>query len=168
MCGWILLSILLLLALLVQTIRITDMKGDIFRKKCRIELIERGEKILADRLSNMTVSRDYYAEMFEDSKTDTSTLRDKVSNLEEKLKADEEGWKLSLSRREAAVKYLTDRVEDLERQKLLKSEIRLVDGLEDLVRFVAANQWLMESHRAFAEAVASVGEVAESITERED
>jgi len=85
MCGWILLSILLLLALLVQTIRITDMKGDIFRKKSLIELNERDEKHLADRLQDMTVSRDHYAEMYQDACDEMTALHQQVSRMKDDL-----------------------------------------------------------------------------------
>ena len=66
------------------------------------------------------------------------------------------------------MKQLKSRVNDLERRQCLKSHTRLSDGLGELIRFISANQWIMENNKSLAEAVASVSEVAEAITERED
>lgn len=150
MCGWILLSILLLLALLVQTIRITDMKGDIFRKKSVIELNERDEKILADRLNNMTVSRDSYAS--------------KLSRLEDDV---QKGNALALKLNREIINLKQQNRKLISRQKP-NSIAYLKSGMCDIARFIASNQWMMEESKSLAEAVASVSEVAEAITERED
>jgi hypothetical protein len=182
MFAWILLSILLLLALLGQTIRITDMKGDIFRQKSLTELNERDEKNLADRLQDMTVSRDHYAEMYQDACDEMTALHQQVSRMKDdldqetalssRLISDKEKTiqrlNQSLSQQQTAVRQLKDRVNDLERRQCLKSHTRLSDGLGELMRFVSANQWIMENNRTFAEAVASVSEVAEAIAEREN
>ena len=164
MCGWILLSILLLLALLVQTIRIIDMKGDVFRKKSLIELNERDEKHLADRLNNMTVSRDSYADLYTDACEAIKDGNSKLSRLEDDV---QKGNALALK--------LNREIIDLKQQnrKLISwqkpnSIAYLKSGMCDIARFIAANQWMMEESKSLAEAVASVSEVAASITEREN
>lgn len=171
-----------LVAFTIQTVRLGN-------RDIEIACLRNGEANLLrqrddyyQRLQDTTVSRDGYAAMYEDAceaiedgNTKLSRLRDdldecKTLNSRSVIDKDKTIRHLtdSLSQQQTAVKQLKSRVNDLERRQCLKSHTRLSDGLGELIRFISANQWIMENNKSLAEAVASVSEVAEAITERED
>ena len=76
-------------------------------------------------------------------------------------------------RAEAAAKDLRDALiqcKTLRRSSVpsLNSQGSLAEGLAKIVRFVGANQWLIEKHPELESAFTSVGEVAESIQNDRD
>lgn len=171
-----------LIALAIQTLRIGDLKCDVAcLKNGEVNLVRQREGYY-QRLQDMTASRDHYAEMCDNANEEISRLNTKLQVVESSLRDEETSSSQVLSDKQRVISHLTDslshrdnavrelktKVNDLERRQTLKNHVRLTEGLTEIIRFVAANQWTMENNKAFAEAVASVGEVAVNITERRE
>jgi len=166
--AWIIFGIIFSVLTVMQALRLIDRDRTIKSLKTAEANLHWQRESYYEKLQDMTVSRGHYAEMYQDACDEITALNQQVSRLQKDL--DEETAKCSMiiSRKDATIQELRDHITALRKNRAIVSAGHLQSGLTYLMRFVAANQWMMENDIVFAEAVASVGEVAEAITERED
>ena len=93
--------------------------------------------------------------------SDTQWLKAEANHLKvEYAESQGNAARLSFKNMELSKQIKSDRV--------ITSDTNLTAGLSGLIRFIGANQWLLEKDKDFLQAVASVGEVAQEIEERNE
>lgn len=150
--------------LLIQTLRIGDLKATESSLRIGADNLVKQRESYYEKLQDMTVSRDGYAAMYEDACEAIEDGKDKLSRLQDDV---QKGHTLALKLNREIIDLKQQNRKLSGRQKP-KSVAYLQSGMCEIARFIAANQWMMEENKSLAEVVASVGEVAEAITERED
>jgi hypothetical protein len=173
--AWIIFGIIFSVLTVIQTLRLIDKDRTITSlRNCEANLLWQRDSYY-QKLQDMTVSRDSYADLYtdaceaiKDGNEKISRLSTRISVLESDLRDEEASSGQLLEDKAKVIQELQDRISILSRTRECVSVGHLQSGLTCLMRFVAANQWMMENDMVFAEAVASVSEVAEAITERED
>jgi len=158
----------LVILLLVQTLRIGDLKQTERSLRTSADiLVGQRERYYTEKHDEMAKVRTFRS-LYDDAREEITRLSSRILVLESELRDEEVSSGQLLEDKAKVIQELQDRLAILRKTRECVSAGHLQSGLTYLMRFVAANQWMMENNKSLAEAVASVSEVAEAITERED
>lgn len=158
----------LLIVVFLLTVTTANLKKDNTIKTIAIKNLSKQSDRYYDEKHDALANMHSFRRLYEDACEETSRLGSRISVLESELRDEEVSSGQLLEDKAKVIQELQDRLAVLRKTRECVSAGHLQSGLTYLMRFVAANQWMMENDMVFAEAVASVSEVAEAITERED
>jgi len=103
-------------------------------------------------------------DLLKDECTANKLTKSTQIELEESLKF----ANLRLSGAQTERNALTNEVRKLRESSILRNTEGLALGLAHLVRFIGGNSWIIERYEELGDAFISVGEVAQTINERDD
>ena len=166
--AWIIFGIIFSVLTVIQTLRLIDRDGTIRNLRIGADNLNKQSNRYYDEKHDALAKMHAFRRLYEDAREEITRISSRISVLESELRDEEVSSGQLLEDKAKVIQELQDRLYVLRKTRECVSTGHLQSGLTYLMRFVAANQWMMENDMVFAEAVASVSEVAEAITERED